>query len=291
MRRHPRLFPDLLGTLSLLLVAAAAPAAADRWDVEDERTIEETFTFAAAAGPNLLVIDNVSGSIRVTGHDGPEVRLFARETLRARSAGHLERARREAGLEIKAEGDAVYLIVDGPFREPDGGLRWRRDLGYVLHYDFEVRLPHRTRVVLRTVNEGDVEVSGVEGGFDVANVNGAVDLEAVAGHGRARTVNGDVAVRFTRSPDGRCDFKTVNGTVDLAFPGDLAADLRFKTMNGGVYTDFDYTPRAFETPEPERRRGRTVWKSLGFGARIGGGGPEMSFETLNGNVYIRRIGP
>lgn len=293
MRPHPYLPPAIVALTSLLF-AAAPPAGAGHWEVEEHQTIEKTLFFettstsAAASDSNLLVVDNVSGPIRVTAHDGPEVHVLARETLRARSKSHLERARREAGLVIDAQGDTIYLVVDGPFRAPDGGLRWRhRDLGYEFHYDFEIQLPRKTRLELETVHEGDVEVEGVAGRFDVANVNGAIVMTHVAGHGRAQTVNGGIDASFTARPDGECDFETVNGDIDVDFPGDLAADLRLKTMNGDVYTDFDYTPLASSKAEPRRKGGRTVWKSLGTGARIGGGGPKMSFETMNGNVYIR----
>ena len=49
---------------TVCLLAAASAAGTGPWDVEDQRTIEETFRFAAASDSNLLVIDNVSGSVR-----------------------------------------------------------------------------------------------------------------------------------------------------------------------------------------------------------------------------------
>jgi hypothetical protein len=273
---------------TLVLCLLAVPAGAGR-DVEESRTLEEELRFAGPAAENLLVVDNVFGSIRVTAHDADTVRMVAREVVHARSADDLARARDEAGLEVETAGATIRLVVDGPFRTRDRGIQWHGDLGYELFYDFEIQVPRRTRLELRTINDGDVTVHGVEGDFDVSNVNGAIEMKNIAGHGRARTVNGGVELTFTRRPQGDCDFKTVNGDVDVTFPADLAADLRFKTFNGEVYTDFDYVPVAIEQPAPVRRGGRTTWKSLGPGARVGGGGPEISFDTLNGNVYIRNV--
>ncbi len=274
--------------IPLLLTALAPPADAGRWDVEESRTIDEVLSFGGAPADRLLVVDNVNGSISVTGHDGGEVVVVARELVRARSAEHLARARAEAGLVIDVHGSTIALVVDGPFRRDDGSIHWQRDLGYDLHYDFEIRLPRRVSLDLKTVNGGDVTVRGVEAAtLDVANVNGAIELEDVAGHGRVATVNGSIDATYVESPAGACAFKTVNGNVDVAFPRNFAADLGFKTFNGAVYTDFDYAPRAIEKPAPRKRGRRTVWKSLGYGARIGGGGPQMSFETLNGNIYVR----
>lgn len=277
----------VLAVLSMGLLAV--PAGAGDRSVEESRDLEEELRFAAPSAANLLVIDNIFGSIRVTAHDGDTVRMTAREVVRARSAADLARAREEAGLVVDNEGDTIRLVVDGPFRTHKGGIHWHDDLGYELYYDFEVRVPRRTRLTLRTVNDGDVVVEGVDGDFDVSNVNGAIEMKRVAGHGRVQTVNGGLDVTFTRRPEGDCDFKTVNGDVDVGFPADLAADLRFKTFNGDVYTDFDYVSAAVEQPAPERRGTRTTWKSLGPGARVGGGGPEISFDTLNGNVYIRNL--
>lgn len=273
---------------TLFACLLAAPASAARRDVEESRTLEEELRFAGPSAANLLVVDNVFGSIRVTAHDGDAVRMVAREVVRARSAADLARARDEAGLAVDAGGATIRLVVDGPFRGREGRINWHGDLGYELHYDFEIQVPRRTRLELRTINDGDVVVDGVEGDFDVANVNGAIEMSRVAGHGKARTVNGGLDVTFTRRPQGECDFATVNGDVDVTFPADLAADLRFKTFNGDVYTEFDYVPVAVARPAPVRRGGSTVWKSLGPGARVGGGGPEISFDTLNGNVYIRK---
>jgi hypothetical protein len=39
---------------------------------------------------------------------------------------------------------------------------------------------------------------------------------------------------------------------------------------------------------PENRDGKFVWSSRRMtGVRIGRGGPELQFETLNGNVMIK----
>ncbi len=275
-------------TLTLLaLVLLALPAGAGRWDVEESRTIRETLSFPTSSDDNVLVVDNINGSIKVTGHAGDEVRVVAHETVRAHSREDFERARREAGLEVDLDGSTLYLVVDGPFRNERGWVNWDRDLGYDLHYDFEIQVPHRTSVELKTVNHGDVEARDVEGEFKVSNVNGAIDMTGIAGHGFVTTVNGAIDVGFTQAPTGECGFKTVNGNIDVGFPSGLDADVRFKTFNGDVYTDFEYTANAATTSRVEKRGQRKVWKSLGSGARIGAGGPEMSFDTLNGNIYIR----
>jgi DUF4097 and DUF4098 domain-containing protein YvlB len=115
-------------------------------------------------------------------------------------------------------------------------------------------------------------------------------LTGLAGSGRAHTVNGGVKVSFTANPSAASSFKTVNGNVDVSFVDGLSADFSMKTFNGGLFTDFDVQPLAGKVPAaPERREGKFVYRANEFTrVRVGRGGPELSFETLNGNVRALR---
>jgi hypothetical protein len=60
-----------------------------------------------------------------------------------------------------------------------------------------------------------------------------------------------------------------------------------KTFNGHAYTDFDATPLPSLTPVSERREGKFIYRSdRSTGLRIGSGGPEFKFDTLNGSIRI-----
>ena len=84
----------------------------------------------------------------------------------------------------------------------------------------------------------------------------------------------------------------MNGNVDVSFLAGLAADFAMKTMNGGLFTDFDAQPMASPVAAAgERRNGKFVYRANEFTrVRVGNGGPEIAFETLNGNVRARRSG-
>lgn len=302
----------------LMLWAAAAPAPAEtkaserhdrqrpEWALHQEDTLRRSFTLPAAAAPGKrkVEIDNFDGAIAVRAARGSnEVALIVHQRWEAASTEQLERGRREVRLEISQPDGGLRLFVDGPFRSPGGGTSfhgWRR-LGYAARFDFELEVPADVELTARTVEDGEIRVAGVDGRFDVGNVNGPVTLERMGGAGRAHTVNGPVVVSFTRKPAAACDFKTVNGRVEVAFPPDLAADLLFKTLNGEVYTDFAYAylplpaeRRPEESPEAAASRGgvrqpRFHYRSRGqFGARIAAGGPEIAFSTINGDILIRR---
>jgi hypothetical protein len=272
------------------------PAAAGRRDetvykFQEKEEIRNVLKFQDVSRPGTLLVDNVFGSISVEAADRQDIELAAVRTIRAKTKDKLDRAKAEVKLDLKGVGTDIDVYVDGPFRcQVDGckGLRWR-DWGYEVRYDFVLKVPRRTSVVLKTVNDGDIIVRGVEGDFDVSNVNGRVTLEAVAGAGEAHTVNGKVRAAFRRNPAEACSFETVNGDVELVFASGLAADIRLKSMNGEAFSDFTVTPLPAEAVKREVEDGRTVFKRGGYtGVRAGKGGPEIRCETLNGDIFIKK---
>jgi hypothetical protein len=279
-----------LPVVVLALLASAAAVSAHDDQVVETRTLRETLTITDRSETPTVVVDNVFGSILVVGHRGSTVEMVARETVRARSRTALGNARDEVELSIVSEGSEVVLYVDGPFRDDRGRCcsNWR-DRGYTVVYDFELRVPANADLELRTINEGQVEVRGVHGRFEVSNVNGGIEMEGVGGSGKATTVNGPVRIRFDESPEQDSAFHTVNGRVDITFPSGLSADLGFKTWNGDVYTDFEAEPLPVRPARKERSDGSWVLKTDEWTrVRVAAGGPELTFETLNGNITIRR---
>ena len=289
--------------LCLILVPAlsAAPPLAVRgaegdrfrdYPVQKKEDIQKTLKFADASRPGEVIVDNVFGSIKVEGYAGADVLLVAHKTIYARTEDKAARAAEEVTLDIKEKGRTVDIYVDGPFRDRDRDRRgfhsWR-DPGYEVHYAFELKVPFRTDVAVSTVTDGDVEVAGVEGEFDVHNVNGKLRLTEVAGSGTAETVNGVLTAGFKTAPTGPCALKTINGDLVISLPTGASADFRLKTWNGQVYSDFDVTPLPGRSPVREKGQGKFVYKSdRSFGVRAGQGGPEISLDTMNGDILIKK---
>jgi hypothetical protein len=288
-------------------------------DVHETEEVQRSFALSGA-GPWRLTIDNLTGSIRVAASDQHSdqrsVELSVTKVIAARSTELVATARQEVTLEMNESPAGVDLYVDGPFRcrcgagvgcngtttargscrgdcvNGNGGCwntRRNRDFdrNYRVRYDFVLKVPSAIALCLRTVDDGDIRVEGAAGEFDLSNVNGAIDMLDVAGSGRARTINRDVRVMFSRNPTAPSSFATINGNTIVYFQPSLAANLRVKTFNGSVYTDFDTAHLAGLAPVMERRDGKFVYRSdRGVGLRVGLGGPELTFETLNGDIRI-----
>lgn len=308
MKRKTRTISVLAAALALALAGALAAGPVQRasngWDGDRDmrsfktETIAKTWRVADPAKPAELIVDNLFGPIAVEAAAGPDIVLEAKRTVYARDEARAAKAEEEVRLDLTQKGNTVEAYVDGPFRESDrerreGDIHIRRDSGYRVRYEFTVKVPVKTDLVLKTVIEGDIVVRGVEGAFDVRNVTGRVRLLDAAGSGEAQSVSAGVTVVFRRSPDGPCTIKSVSGDVEVDFPGEPSADFRFKTMSGEVYSDFEVTRPAQPVPAKDERArsadGKFRYHRSGFTTvRVGRGGPEITLETLSGDILIAK---
>jgi len=263
----------------------------DNFRFEKKEEIKKTLTFQNPSQPKDLQVDNIFGSIVVTGYNGTEVKLTAHKTIKARTEGRIEKAQQEVRLDITEEGNTIDIYVDGPFRcRHKNDQERRHDPGYRVHYDFEIKIPRKTSIFLKTVTDGDINVSSVQGEFDVKNVNGEIIMIDLAGSGKAHTVNGEVKVAFSKNPDSECSFKTINGDIEVTFVNNLSADFHLKTFHGDAYSDFavSYLPTV-SSSSVERKDGKYVYKSNRYARiRVGSGGPEIQMDTLNGDILIKK---
>ncbi len=251
---------------------------------------EIKYRFANPRAKNVLVVDNVYGSISISGTKGEEVIVNMVKSIEASTAEQKKRAEEEVYVDIVEEDDYLELYVDGPFR--DGHRRSRRSgswrsRNYEVHYDFEIRIPQNTEIVLKTVNDGEIFVKGVVGNYEVGNVNGGIRMEAIGGSGDVYTVNGDVSVGFTKNPSNDCRFGTLNGELRLYFLPRLSADFLLETFNGEIYSDFTMESLAHKRTVDIERNGKTVYKTeKGMRVRAGKGGPQIHLDGFNGDMFI-----
>lgn len=285
MQRPAHSTTAVAASAALLALTATARA-----DVVETRELAETIPVSAAE-PLVVIVKNVIGPIRVTGHDANRVEMQATETVRADLQSDIERAREIMQLRTESEPGRVAFRVRPAREDDDCNCRGRGWDGFSVEYDIELRVPRGATLDIATVNDGDVTVEDVNGEFELANVNGAVRLVRAGGSGTVHTVNGDVDASFARAPAESTSFRTVNGAVDVTFPANLSAELAFKTMQGDVFTDFDVESLR-DPPEARRDRGRFVMSTNRSSAfRVGAGGERHSFNTLNGDIYVRKANP
>jgi hypothetical protein len=264
--------------LAILLLAALSPDTAAQ---DENGTQRLTIPLTNPGRPVTLKIGLVSGGISVEGYDGSEVEIEM-------SAGSLgDHGGRSRGMR-RIPNTSLGLTVE----EEDNHVRVSSDaFGRVQR--LRLKVPRRTSMELRTVNNGDISVKDIEGELDLKNTNGAITAIGIRGWVVANTTNGDVRVTFDRiQTDKAMSFVSFNGDVDITFPGSLKANLRMKTDRGEIFTDFEFRlqddgPQVQQEREGGRYRVRLDQEVR---ATIGGGGQEIYFKTWQGSIYIRKPG-
>ena len=261
--------------------------------IKKEEPVQRTLHFTGP-GPHTLEVRTITGNVRIEGYDGADVVMTATRSTTADSAADLEAAQRDVTLDVADGSGTIKAVVRyedgetcGDHEHHHHGRDWP---DYEVRYDFTIKVPRDTRLVVCTINDGHVNVSGTRADFELRSINGPIDFADMGGSGEATTINGAVKGSFSAPPRGNSVFKTINGSIVLTLPASFAAELRMKTFNGGLYTDFD--ARALTSPQAitaERKGSRTIYQSNSFArVRIGNGGPEMTMDTLNGDVRILR---
>lgn len=316
-----------LGFAALLLLAAAAPAHAQRF------TFERTFPSSQA---DALDIQTVRGKITVTGTDAD--RLIVRGTVTVR-----------VGVNVPA--DAVdlarTLAASPPVALQGSTVRLRGaadpDTRRAATVSYEVQVPRLTRVT--TVSQaGATSIEGVAAPLSVhthssaitlealgstagvATGSGAVQVDGVAGELRVNTSSGSISARGVGGP---LEVQTGSGSVDVAMTG--TGDVRIQThssaivakgLRGGLNVstesghvraggapgrpwmistgsgavDLDLAPDAAVIVDARSRSGSVTGEGVHatepatkrrIVGTINGGGPKMTVTSRSGSILIR----
>lgn len=246
-----------------------------------------TVPLSDPARPATIKARLISGSITVTAGTNPEV-VVQSDSSRPLRRDLIPNSIPPGMHRIDTGGRGFNI-------EEDHNLVTINPAGGSFGENLILQVPVNTSLDLRTVN-GRIDVTGLNGDLDVGSTNSSIDLKDVSGAVSANTVNGLVTVNMTRvAPDKPMSFSTLNGTIDVTIPSDTKARLRLKSTNGAIYSDFDVKMEP-DTSKPvvEDARGRggryriRLDRSNGVYGTINGGGPEYSFQTMNGTILIHK---
>lgn len=275
--------------LILILTFLFFIADANAGDVNKKDEIKKTMKFSNPSGTKELEIDNINGSISVIGQNRDDVEIVVHKKIEAKSEDKIKEAEEEIILDISEKSNLIYFYVDAPYRRPNGSINNRgwKHYGYRVTFDYEIKVPYETDLVLKTINDGDIDVSDIRGNFEVNNVNGAVTMKEISGSGKAYALNKDTRVTYSKNPSGDCYFGSLNGDVDVSFRPGLSADFKIKTFNGDAFTDFPMTYLPKATAVQKKKNGKFVYKAdRSTSLRVGKGGPVIEMDGFNGDIRI-----
>lgn len=260
-------------------------------------TLKKELSFKDMSTENTLVLKNIFGPIRVEGYSGNTIQISVDKKIMADNQEDLELGKEELDLKVVEQENRLVVHPDAPYISyNEKGLRFDwcnnyEEPAYQHKLSFKVKVPQGINLNVSTVNDGDIYVANTSGGFiKVNNVNGGIDLKNVAGKTNLHCINGEVNVSYARNPDEDSKYYSLNGDINITYQNALSADVSFKSMNGELFTDFDVERQYVRTKKEtsEKRKGKFKYRSTPV-VQIGKGGLQLDFETLNGNVFIKKI--
>jgi hypothetical protein len=257
--------------------------------------ISKEFALMGDAAENTLFIYNISGLLKVEGYSGNKVLFEIDKTLSADNDRILETGKREFKLGYEQISDSIFVYIAEPFdSRPNRNRLYYNDdqvIEYHFNVDFTVKVPYNINLRISTINNGAISVRNVTGRLHLSNVNRGISVTGAKNTTYINTVNGDISVSYLKNPPEQSSYRTINGNINISYQPDLSADFQFKSMHGDFFTDF---PAAESLPGVVRKSreikdGEMVYKlNTGTCVRFGKGGRIFKFETINGNVYIKK---
>lgn len=278
---------------------------ADHRAPADGRAVDEK---RPAAPDGTVSIENLSGSVKVTGWQRGEVEVkgtlghgaeldFGGTERRTRVEVDVEQGNPigvasdlevlvPAGSSVSIEGFNATITVAGV----TGTVSAETVEGSITHSGAakEVRLQSVNGAVETVRAAGRVHVEAVNGTVTVRDGSGELEASTVNGkltvasgsfeRARLETVSGPVRFEAAIAPKGTLAVETVSGGIDLFFPAGFAADFTVSSFNGPITNELG--------PAAEKQGDWMPGKQLSFTS--GAGGAHVSIETLSGAVNIRK---
>jgi DUF4097 and DUF4098 domain-containing protein YvlB len=252
---------------------------------------------------DTLVVETLSGSLRVRGAEGSELRVIhdaggsdgvevRRRGGRVRlgSVGVARGSRQEVelriprGMPVEVRGSELEVDVEGveapvSVRTVDGDVEIQGAVGQVRARSVEgsVTVVEVEGPVTATTVDDDVTVAEVSGPVSAETTDGDVRLRNVSGpriHGQ--TVDGDVAFEGALAAGGRTTLITHDGSLRVGLPRGTDARVSVSTYGGSFESEFPVTV--------ERLSGSGEMSFV-----LGTGSAELILQAFDGEIGLRWI--
>jgi len=260
-----------------------------------------------AAPDGTVSIENMAGTIKVTGWDRAEVQV--KGTVGAGGELSFEGSGKSTHIEIEADHNPMGIRSDLDIYVPaastveiEGFQATITAIGVTGSVKAETVNGSITQsgaaknVELQSVN-GDVDVTKANGRVKAESVNGSVVLHDASGELEASTVHGKLhvlggswqraemesvagAVRFEAAiaPRATVSIETVSGAVQLFLPASVGAEFAVSSFSGQINNELG--------PAAQKSSKWTPQTELNF--PTGAGGARVTVETLSGAIEIHK---
>lgn len=230
---------------------------------------DETERFEQVYSLNLdgkVKASNISGDIKVTTWESPQVRLVA-----IKSAENPERLK-DMELRIESSPDSFSVKVKYQKYDDDEGY-WRK--AGRMSVEYELTVP-RTAVLYGISSvSGDVSIDGAGNRTKASSVSGDVRGSNLGGTAKLSSVSGTVEADFSNiEPGSDIKLSSVSGSVNLKLPSYAGAAVRASTVSGKITNDFGLNVE----------EGKYVGSSME--GTFGDGSVAVKLNTVSGTIAV-----
>jgi DUF4097 and DUF4098 domain-containing protein YvlB len=261
-RRSATWLGAALGTLCALLTLALAAHASDHRGALSEE-FHQTYPITA---DGRIELDNINGSVHISGWDRNEVKVDA-----VKYADTKERLE-EAKIEIESGQD--YVSIRTRYPGHDNNWDWGSH-NNPASVEYTLTVPRTARLDEIKLINGALDISGVAGEVRASCINGRLEARDLAGRAKLSTINGRMDAHFAQLSGQDIELNSVNGSVELTIPSDSNAEVEASTVSGGISNDFGL----------HVNHHRFVGHDLR--GEIGTGGAHIRLSDVNGRIEIQ----
>ena len=198
-----------------------------------EKIIKE-YEFNRDSSDNILVVDNIYGSIDVEGYNGKTIQVEVTKIISADTQKDLQIGQEEIGIKSAKKDDAIYVYLDSPYSKFDlktgnfehhefnfssrRSYKHRTKRMYKYRLDFKIKVPKNASIDIKAVNNGNITVEDVHGKLLIVhNINGAIDMKNVSGTTDVNALNKDINITYSKNPTEESFYNSLNGDINIKF--------------------------------------------------------------------------
>ena len=262
---------------------------------QDHKDVQKVNKSYNVSSDTKISVYNLNGNVTVSSHSGANVEVEIIITAQGKTEAKVQEMKSKIKLGENQSAGILELFQTEPHNtkpHANENKNWDNDhccndMGYNIEYI--LKIPKNNSIFVSTVN-GDIDMQSIDGISEANSVNGEINMTSMKNVVLGRTVNGDVNVSLVSNVSDNATFKTINGDINITAPTSLSAKCAFKSMNGDFYTDFENIKTNNSiTKSTKGNGGKSKYKidktqNIVFGA----GNANISFETLNGDVFLKK---
>lgn len=231
-----------------------------------------------------LEVHQIYGGIKVTGYDGQQVIVVAKQE-KMKTVSEMKNGLR------RIQNNSMALLVE----ESDNQIKinaQNHSGGGKNSMNLEIQVPRNFNLKLWSINDGNTWVENINGEMEISNINNDITLSQVSGSAVVDSVNGEIKATFKKTTVGsQMAFTSFNGDVDVSLPSSVQADFKLKTTMGEILTGFDVEFKASQPiiQKDSSQKSYKVKLEKWVTGTANGGGTEITLKSHSGDLILRAV--